>query len=247
MKREYRIKEPYIIGEVAYNNEGDIKYLYKMINDIYDLKLDAIKFHLGMYPETRMQKIHPLFEKTKEWNFSKKQWDEIISYCNKKKLDIIALCDDVGSLKYINKKEVESVEIHSTSLNDLFILEEASKFKGNIILGIGGSTLDEISFAIDFLKNKGKNDITLMYGFQSYPTKYEEINLSKMTKLRDLFNLPIGYADHTGFDDSNNEIISSMAAMMGFNILEKHYTPDYGKERIDYHAAVGKKQMNEIK
>ena len=68
-----------------------------------------------------------------------------------------------------------------------------------------------------------------------------------MLKIKELFNLPIGYADHTAFDDPNNEIISVMAAMMGFNILEKHYTPDYGKERIDYHAAVGKEQMLRIK
>jgi len=112
---------------------------------------------------------------------------------------------------------------------------------------VGGSTIDEIAYAIDFLKSKEKNNILLMYGFQSYPTKYTDINLSKMLKIRDLFNLSIGYADHTAFDDPNNEIISCMAAMMSINILEKHYTPDYGIERIDYHAAVGKIQMLKIK
>jgi N,N'-diacetyllegionaminate synthase len=35
--------------------------------------------------------------------------------------------------------------------------------------------------------------------------------------------------------------------MMGINVLEKHYTPDYGTERIDYQAAVGKQQMARIK
>jgi sialic acid synthase SpsE len=34
---------------------------------------------------------------------------------------------------------------------------------------------------------------------------------------------------------------------MGFPVLEKHYTPDPGNERIDYHAAVGKKQMSCIR
>jgi len=107
--------------------------------------------------------------------------------------------------------------------------------------------MDEIAYAIDFLKSRGKNNILLIYGFQSYPTKYTDINLSKTLNIRDLFKLPIGYADHTAFDDPNNEVISCMAAMMGINILEKHYTPDYGIERIDYHAAVGKKQMLKIK
>jgi sialic acid synthase SpsE len=244
-----KILKPYIIGEVAYNHEGDIDYLFKMINDIAELKLNAIKFHMLLNPESYMQKRHPIIHKLKNWIFNKKQWDEIINYSNKKNLDVFVLCDDVESIEYIleNNINITAIELHATGLNDYFLLNAVSGFDKQIILGVGGSTIDEINFAIDFLKNKGKNNILLMYGFQSYPTKYTDINLSKMLKIRDLFKLPIGYADHTAFDDSNNEIISCMAAMMGLNILEKHYTPDYGMERIDYHAAVGKMQILKIK
>ena len=240
---------PYVIGETAYNHEGDIKYLHKMIDDIADLNLNAIKFHLLLDPASYMQKSHPLINDIKKWIFTEKQWDNIIDYSNEKNLDIIALCDDVESLKYINKNKnhVAAIELHATGLNDWFLLNEASKFNGTIILGIGGSTIDEIEYAINILKTAGKDDIILMYGFQSYPTDYADINLSKMLKIKDLFNLPVGYADHTAFDDVNNEIVSIMAATMGFNILEKHYTPDFGKERIDFHAAVGKEQMLKIK
>ena len=243
------ILKPYIIGETAYNHEGDIKYLYKMIDDIEELKLNAIKFHMLLNPESYMQKEHPLMKISKKWKFNKKQWSEIINYSNKKGLDIIALCDDVESIEYIleNNINVTAIELHATGLNDHFLLNAVSEFNKQIILGVGGSTIDEIAYAIDFLKSKGKNDILLMYGFQSYPTNYTDINLSKMLKIRDLFKLPIGYADHTAFDDPNNEVISCMAAMMGINILEKHYAPDYGIERIDYHAAVGKMQMLKIK
>lgn len=243
------ILKPYIIGETAYNHEGDIKYLYRMIDDIAELKLNAIKFHMLLNPESYMQKKHPLIKESKKWTFSKNQWSEIIDYSNKKRLDIIVLCDDVESIEYIleNNIKITAIELHATGLNDYFLLNAVSGFNKQIILGVGGSTIDEINFAIDFLGNNGENDILLMYGFQSYPTKYTDINLSKMLKIRDLFKLPISYADHTAFDDPNNEVISCMAAMMGINILEKHYTPDYGIERIDYHAAVGKKQMLKIK
>jgi len=242
-------KEPYIIGETAYNHEGDIKYLYKMIDDIAELKLNAVKFHLLLKPESYMQKKHPLMEEMKKWIFDEKQWDDIIEYSNEKGLDVIALCDDVESIEYIlkNNKDVSAIELHATGLNDYFLLESVSKFDGVIILGVGGSTMDEIAYAVDFLKRKGKNEIILMYGFQSYPTKYTDINLAKMLKIKNLFDLPVGYADHTAFDDPNNEIISVMSAMMEINVLEKHYTLDYGKERIDYHAAVGKEQMLKIK
>lgn len=220
-----------------------------MIDEIADVGLSAVKFHLLLNPNSYMQKNHPLMNEIKKWVFKQEQWDKIIDHAREKSQDVIALCDDVESLEFINTKneDIFGVEIHASGLNDLFLLKEATKFKGVVILGVGGSSIDEIHYAVNFLKNNKKTDIILMYGFQSYPTKYVDINLSKMLKIRDLFNLPIGYADHTAFDDQNNEIISIMAATMGFNILEKHYTLHPGKKRIDYHAAVGKKQMEKIK
>ena len=249
IERNFCYKKPYIIAETAYNHEGDIQYLYKMIDEIADVGLSAVKFHLLLNPNSYMQENHPLMNEIKKWIFKQEQWNAIIDHAREKQLEIIALCDDVESLEFINtkNKDIFGVEIHASGLNDLFLLEEAAKFKGVVILGIGGSSIDEIHYAVNFLKNNKKTDIILIYGFQSYPTKYADINLSKMLKIRDLFNLPIGYADHTAFDDPNNEIISIMGATIGINILEKHYTLDYGKERIDYHAAVGKEQMLRIK
>ena len=245
----YNVKQPYIIAETAYNYEGDIDYLYRMIDEIAELELNAVKFHLLLNPESYMQKNHPLFSKIKDWIFSQEEWDRIIEHSNTKRLDIVTLCDDVESIEYIvnNSKAVNAIELHATGLNDYFLLESASKFHGQVILGIGGSTLDEIQYAINFLRNKGKDNIFLMYGFQAYPTNYSDVNLSKALKIKDLFNLPVGYADHTAFDDPYNEIISVVGAMMGINVLEKHYTLDYGKERIDYHSAVGKEKMRRIK
>ena len=245
----YSIKEPYIIAETAYNHEGDIKYLYRMIDDIAELELNAIKFHLLLNPESYMQDRHPLFSKLRKWIFTREEWGKIIDYTSQKELDIVALCDDVESIEYIveNKKAVDAIEIHATGLNDHFLLESVSEFDKQIILGIGGSSLEEIHYAVDFLRKKGKSNVLLMYGFQCYPTNYSDINLSKAVKIRALFNLPVGYADHSAFDDPYNETISIMGAMMGMNVLEKHYTPDYGKERTDYNSAVGKEKMSRIK
>jgi len=241
--------EPYIIGETAYNHEGDFEYLKRMITDIAEIGLHAVKFHLLLEPCSCFQKKHPLAEGIKKWLFRKEQWDDLIQFSYENNLDVIALCDDMESIEFINErhKDIKAIELHASSLNEYYMLKEVINFRNQIILGIGGSTLDEIEYAVNFLKKNGKNDILLMYGFQAYPTNYKDINLSKMMKMKDLFNLPIGYADHTAFDDENNIDISVLAAAMGFAILEKHYTPDLGVKRVDYHAAVGKEQMTAIK
>lgn len=240
--------QPYLIGETAYNHEGDFDYLLKMVDEIAELNINAIKFHLLLNPRSYMQEDHPLIQKLENWIFSEQQWNKIIEYSLERQLDVIALCDDIESIDYLltTKMDINSIELHAVSLNDYHMLDRVTEFDKRIILGIGGSTLDEIDYATRFLKNKGVRDILLMYGFQSYPTDYNKINISKMIKIRDLFDLEVGYADHTAFNDPNNELISILPAAMGFSILEKHYTPDYGNERVDYHAAVGKEQMTKI-
>lgn len=241
--------KPYIIGETAYHHQGDVDYLLRMVDEIAELRINAVKFHVGLNPHSRMQRKHPLFEKANQWALQTDQWNKVFKRAIDKGLDLIVLCHDVDAFEYINQhsEKFVAVEVHAIALNDLHSLENAAKFENTIILGIGGSTIDEIAYAVDYLKERGKKDIILMYGFQSYPTNYENINLVKMHKIKNLFNLPVGYADHTRYDDLNNEMISVMPYMMGFNILEKHFTPDYGVERIDYHAAVGKKQLLRIK
>lgn len=242
--------KPYIIGETAYNHEGDYNYLKRMVKDIGDIGLNAVKFHLLLQLEDYLQKDHPLIEKMKKWIFSKNEWKKIFKLADELDLDIINLCDDIESLRFINNQvniDIKAIEIHASSLNDYYLLKAASNFSGKVILGIGGSTLDEIESAVRILQENNKRDILLIYGFQSYPTNYKDINLSKLLKIKELFELPVGYADHTGYDDENNVDISVMCAAMGINILEKHYSPEPGVERIDYQSAVGKKKMNEIK
>jgi sialic acid synthase SpsE len=241
--------DKYVIGETAYHHEGDVAYLRRMVDDMAEIGLDAVKLHLLLDAASYMQRRHPLAAKLAEWMFDASQWADIIDHARWRGLEVIALCDDVESILWVHNEfsgKVGAIEIHATSLNDWFLLTEAATFCGPVILGVGGSTLDEIAYAVNVLREGGHEEVILMYGFQSYPTNYADINLARMAALRDLFGLPVGYADHTAFNDPNNEIISVMAAMTGFGILEKHYTPDYGVERIDYHAAVGRQQMVRI-
>jgi len=241
--------KPYIIGETAYHHEGDMTYLKRMINDLAEIGISSVKFHLLLNPASYMQKKHPLFKATRQFIFPKKVWNKLLDYAVNQDLDIIALCDDIESMKFIIKEHpyVTALELHAASLNDYYLLNKAIDFPGQIILGVGGSTLDEIDYAVNLLRDRNKKDILLMYGFQSYPTSYHDINISKMLKLRDLFELPVGYADHTAYDDENNIYISAMGAAMGINILEKHYTPEPGVKRIDYQSAVGRKDLIKIK
>ena len=60
---------------------------------------------------------------------------------------------------------------------------------------MGGSSIDEIYNSIDAIKSNGCDDIVLMHGIQSFPTRVEDCELNKIQFLKRVQS-PIGYADH---------------------------------------------------
>lgn len=238
--------KPYIIGETAFHHEGDVAFLKTLIQEAKNCRVDAIKFHLLLDLDDYMIHNHEAIDVLRPWCLNASQWDEILDTVEG--LDVILLCNDVKSVEYALTKgnQVKAIEIHATGINDVFLLDAASKFEQTIIIGTGGSTLDEIQLAIDVLIKNGKQDIFLMHGFQSYPTDFKDIKLDRMNKLNQLFQLPVGYADHTDPADVHNEYISCLGIASGFNVIEKHFTHAFGEKRIDAQSAVSIEQMKKI-
>ncbi len=241
-------QQPYLIGETAFHHEGDLDFLKELIQHASDLKLSAIKGHLLLDLDDYMISNHKVIDILRPWCLDSSQWAEAVKMANNLSLDVVLLCNDATSLEWVLNcgLDIKAIEIHATGLNDYFLLEKASRFKGTVILGVGGSTLEEIKYAIDFLRARGQEDLFLMHGFQNYPTDFRDIQLSKMQQINQLFNLPVGYADHTDPNDSDNETISILGAAMGFNVLEKHFTHKFGVKRTDAQAAISLEQMKKV-
>jgi len=244
------VDKPIIMGETAFHHQGDKEFLISLINAAESLSLDVVKFHLLFDIDDYMISEHEAKAVLQKLCIPESDWNELFSLIKKKKLKVVFLCNDVRSLDWVINQDDENIlaiEIHATGINDIFLLEKASISKQTVILGSGGSSLDEISYAVNYLRNKGKTDIFLMHGFQNYPTQYADVVLSKMTTLHQLFNLPVGYADHTDPKDPNNEIISCLGLELGFNVIEKHFTTVPEEKRIDSQSAVSVDQMKRIK
>ena len=240
------INKPYIIGETAFHHEGDVQFAKELIKNAVELGIEAIKFHITLDLDDYMAYNHEAIDIIRPWCLNSKEWDNVLS--NIENLDVILLCNDVKSVEYAIESDldIKAIEIHATGLNDVFLLDKASYFKNTVIIGTGGSTLDEIDYAINYLKQKGKDDIFLMHGFQNYPTDYKDIKLERMNKLSELFNLPVGYADHTDPLDKNNEYISCLGVANGYNVIEKHFTHKFGEKRIDSQSAISLEQMKKV-
>jgi sialic acid synthase SpsE len=203
--------------------------------------------HITLDFEEYMDPSHEAYSLLKPWLFNKSQWSELIEIVRHNGKQIMLLLNDIEAIKFGLSLSPEYVEIHSACLNDVFMLDELKKelpLSTKVVLGVGGTNVDEIDHAINYLKHP---NILLMFGFQNYPTIYKDVNLNKIRKIMKLFdNFEYGYADHTAWDSVHNELVTLLGAASGMSYIEKHITTHYGENRVDWPAAISIDMFNSL-
>lgn len=238
---------PYLIGETAYIHEGDFSYISNFVNKIIESNCcDAIKFHIMNDVDSYITKSHNLYNLYQRMKMPKENWIKILEQVKSSQFETVVLADDKKTIDFVKENITlfNAIELHAIALNNIEMLRKAKDIDIPIVLGIGGSQIDDIQFALDFLD---RDDILLMHGFQNYPTKYEYVNYRRMQKLKDKFGLPVGYADHTIWKSEDNELLTLAGFMYGANFLEKHLHLNPGEKRIDFDSAISIDQMKYIK
>jgi N,N'-diacetyllegionaminate synthase len=237
-----------LIAETAWHHQGDYEFMKNLVSEIATkTEADIVKMHITLDFDEYMDSGHEAYALLKPWLFSEDQWCELIKIVKSKGKKIMLLLNDIEAIKFGLSLDPEYVEIHSTCLNDLFMLDELKRGLSEttkVVLGVGGTSIDEIDYAINYLKH---SNMLLMFGFQNYPTVYEDVNLNKIRKIMKLFdNFEYGYADHTAWDSPYNELITLLGAASGMSYIEKHVTTHYGDNRVDWPAAISIDMFNNL-
>jgi len=237
-----------LIAETAWHHEGDYVFMKNLVSEIATkTNADIIKMHITLDMEEYMHPDHDAYKLLKPMLFNKSQWQELIEIVRNNDKEIMLLLNDTKAIEFGLSFNPEYVEIHSVCLNDVFMLEKLKQSvpkETKIVLGVGGTSIDEIKHAINFLKHP---NIILMFGFQNYPTVYEDVNLNKIRRLMKLFsNFEYGYADHTAWNSKHNELITLLGAASGMKYVEKHVTIKHGEDRIDWTAAISINMFNDL-
>ena len=237
-----------LIAETAWHHEGDYEFMRSLVTEISTkTETDIVKLHITLNFDEYMDSSHDAYSLLKPWLFSKGQWSELITIIRQHGKQIMLLLNDSEAIKFGLSLNPEYVEIHSVCLNDVFMLDELKRGlhqSTKIVFGVGGTRIDEIDHAINYL---GHSNVLLMFGFQNYPTVYEDVNLNKIRKIMKLFdNFEYGYADHTAWDSEHNELVTLLGAASGMSYIEKHVTTCYGEERVDWPAAISIDMFNNL-
>ena len=92
-----------------------------------------------------------------------------------------------------------------------------------------------------------KNQLNLVHGFQSFPTKFLDTDVSRISILKKIFKKQVCYADHS--DSENLGIcysLCSLAIINGASIIEKHITLDRSKKETDYYSSLNPNEFKKM-
>jgi len=234
----------YIYAETAFHHEGDKDYLLKLVDEAKKSGVHGIKFQVLTDLDSFASTQHSAYKDIKSWIFSIQDWRDVFRYASRLGLDIVFMPLDAQSFSLLNDFKVAFIEIHSVMFYDSEVLNKLEESDTPLIFGVGGRTLGEIEAIVERFSCR---DITLMVGFQSFPTRLKDVDMRKIQFLENNYRqCKIGYADHSSYDDVMSIKSSEYAYILGARVFEKHITVSEGKERIDFQSAVGSEKIMEM-
>jgi N-acetylneuraminate synthase len=164
---------------------------------------------------------------------------KLAEICEEENILFMSTPFSVEDAKQIDKF-VQIHKVASFEINHIHLLEFLASTKKPIIISTGASTYDEIDFAINLLKEKGNDMISLLQCTSKYPAPIEALNLSVIPKMKERYSIPVGLSDH-----SLDPIIASiMMVGLGGTIIEKHFTLDRNLPGPDHSFALIPEELN---
>ena len=247
-------EQTYVIAEIGSNFDGSMERAKMLIDLAKDCGADAVKFQcftsdkiiskegfdelkMGFQAkwEKSVSEVYKSAEFPREWH------DELFHYANKKGLHFLSSPYDKEAVDILDELGVPAFKIGSGDITWREMLKYIAKKGKPIILSSGASTVAEIDEALKAIRSEGNNDIILLQCVTNYPSRFESANIRAMKAMGKLFDVLVGYSDHT-----LGTVVPLGAVSLGACVIEKHFTDDKTRTGPDHPFAMDIKDFKEM-
>lgn len=220
------------IAEIGLNHNGDYDTAALMIDSAALAGADAVKFQVFV-PE-RLNSVYSksLIETGVEGDADASILDffrkltltaDEYSSLNKRAADkgvvFFASVFDEESVELMETIDIPLYKLASSEVTNHSLIKRVANTGKPMILSTGISLEREISSALALFRNFSRAEAVLLHCVSLYPPRPEHLNLRRIISLKERFNVPVGYSDH-----STDPLACGFAAAMGARIFEKHFT-----------------------
>ena len=241
---------PLIIGEIAQAHDGSLGMAHAYIDAVADSGAHAVKFqtHIADQESSNKEKWRVKFSRQDEtrqdyWRrmeFSPAQWANLKSHAEKRGLIFLSSAFSRAAVDLLSNIGMPAWKIASGEVNNECLMEYMLATRKPILLSSGMSTLPELDFAVDRIK-EAKCPYAVLQCSSSYPTDTSTLGLNLIDEFADRFNCPVGLSDHSG------TIYPSLGAVaLGASLIEIHVTFDKKMFGPDVESSITLKELSQV-
>ena len=219
---------PYLIAEIGQAHDGSLGILHSYIDAVAKTCVQAIKFQMHI-AEAESSEHEPFrvqfsyedatrYNYWKRMSFSLDQWKGIKKHCDDVGLDFICSPFSNLAVDWLEEIGVKYYKIGSGEVNNLLLLEKISKTRKPVIISSGMSSFEELDKTVSFLKNK-KVEFSILQCTTSYPTQPEQYGLNVIQELKNRYDVPVGFSDHSAKTATNIAAVALGAEILEFHVV----------------------------
>ena len=163
-------------------------------------------------------------------------------YCKEKEISFLSTPYDLESARFLHEEiNVEMFKTASADLVDIPLHDYIASSGKPALVSVGMASLGEIENTLSIYNSKNHHNIVLLHCVSNYPCADESLNMQVLTTLRQAFQLPIGYSDHSVGNEA-----SILAIALGAQVVEKHFTLDKKLDGPDHLASSSPEEFKSL-
>lgn len=232
-----------IIAEIGWNHQGDISLAKEMIVAASENGADYVKFQTwfekdlkkGEWDEDGRREIYKKAQLTFD------QHIDLFEYSKKNNVNFFTSIFNKNYIEELSQISNEYIKIPSMEACDFDLINESVKNFKNIFISTGATYKNELNNLIKLLQSYNKSKITVFHCVSSYPTEANNVNLTRINHLKNIFP-NVGYSGH--YPDIHDAVL---ALPYGISHIEKHFTIDKNLPGRDNKFSILPSQLCELK
>lgn len=250
----------FIVFEAGPTHDG-VASAIKLVEHAAKAGADAVKFQV-LDPERLVPDKSQMFEYeilvNEETGESKSKTEPLYDILMRRYLtfdqwrDVKACCDRLGIVFFSTatfKDEVDflaqigspTIKICSGDVNHLSFIRYCAKTGMSVQLDTGNATIGEVERAYDEVLQAGNDQVIIHNCPSGYPARLESINLKIIPTMKQMFECPVAFSDHTpGWE------MDIAAVALGANMVEKTITLDRMTPSVEHIFSIEPPDMKQF-
>jgi len=239
-------KPVFIIAEAGVNHNGDVELAKRLVDVAAEAGADAVKFQTfkadqvvsasapkAEYQLQTTQATESQLDMLRRLELSREAHRELQACCQKRGVLFMSTPFDEESADLLDELGATVFKISSGEITNWLLVEYIARKGKPVILSTGMSYFSEVDEAVRVVRNAGCDKLILLHCVSNYPADPADANLRAMQTMATVFQVPVGYSDHTpGIE------VALAAVALGACVIEKHFTLDKNLPGPDHRASL---------